>query len=81
MMRPIRFTYMLCLSLFSLSAMAQNGEYVPAVNIPVTHNGTAIANPWVGGFNAPIFSEIDMNGDGYQVIDRERDAYGCHSRH
>ncbi|MBL0072970.1 MAG: hypothetical protein IPP34_14690, partial [Bacteroidetes bacterium] len=26
--------------------------------------GTTLKNPWVGGFNAPIFSEIDMNGDG-----------------
>ncbi|MFN5323926.1 MAG: FG-GAP-like repeat-containing protein [Bacteroidota bacterium] len=73
-MRLIRFTLILCFSLFSLFAMAQNGEYVPAVNIPVTHNGTVIANPWVGGFNAPIFSEIDMNGDGIKdlfVFDRE----------
>lgn len=53
---------------------AQNGEYVPAVNIPVSHNGSPIENPWVGGFNAPIFSEIDMDGDGIKdlfVFDRE----------
>ncbi len=53
---------------------AQNGTYVPAVNVPVSHNGTQIENPWVGGFNAPIFSEIDLNGDGIKdlfVFDRE----------
>ncbi|MFM7079217.1 MAG: hypothetical protein ACKOYC_05450 [Bacteroidota bacterium] len=53
---------------------AQNGEYVPDVNISVSHNGPPIENPWVGGFNAPIFSEIDMNGDGIKdlfVFDRE----------
>ena len=53
---------------------AQNGEYVPDVDISVTHNGSSIENPWVGGFNAPIFSEIDMNGDGVKdlfVFDRE----------
>lgn len=51
----------------SQQALAQ-GKYVHANNIPVTVLGTTLKNPWVGGFNAPIFSEIDLNGDGRKDI-------------
>ncbi|MFN9596377.1 MAG: T9SS type A sorting domain-containing protein [Bacteroidota bacterium] len=66
--------FLCCLAAATGTLKAQNGEYVPAINIPVTHNGTLLENPWVGGFNAPIFSEIDMNGDGVKdlfVFDRD----------
>ncbi|MBL0342374.1 MAG: T9SS type A sorting domain-containing protein [Bacteroidetes bacterium] len=36
--------------------------------------GNALKNPWVGGFNAPVFSEIDLDGDGIRdlfVFDKE----------
>ena len=36
----------------------------PDTSITVRINGTEIENPWVGGFNAPHFSEIDLNQDG-----------------
>lgn len=51
------------LSCYAVTVTAQ-GKYIPATNIPVTVLGTTLKNPWVGGYNAPIFSEIDMNGDG-----------------
>ncbi len=56
---------------FSLPVMAQ---YKVATGIPVRIQGNQLKNPWVGGLNAPIFSEVDMNGDGIKdlfVFDRE----------
>jgi hypothetical protein len=50
------------------------GKYIPATDISVLVSGNQIRNPWTGGFNAPIFSEIDLNGDGVMdlfVFDRE----------
>ncbi|MFZ9942997.1 MAG: T9SS type A sorting domain-containing protein [Bacteroidia bacterium] len=73
----MRLRHLLLCLLFIVATnriVAQNGSYVPDVSIPVTHSGTAILNPWVGGFNAPIFSEIDLNGDGIKdlfVFDRD----------
>ncbi|MFM8918248.1 MAG: FG-GAP repeat domain-containing protein, partial [Bacteroidota bacterium] len=66
--------FLCCLAAAAGTLKAQNGEYVPAINIPVSHNGIPLENPWVGGFNAPIFSEIDLNGDGIKdlfVFDRD----------
>jgi len=40
------------------------GSYIPNVNIPVDILGTTIKNAWAGGLNAPIFSQIDLDGDG-----------------
>lgn len=49
-------------------------QYKIATGVPVRIQGNQLKNPWVGGFNAPIFSEVDMNGDGIKdlfVFDRE----------
>ena len=35
----------------------------PVTNIVVLRNGNPISNAWAGGFNNPIFSEININGD------------------
>ncbi len=62
------------LLLFSTARAWSQGSYIPATDVSVSVNGNTIKNPWVGGFNAPIFSEIDMNGDGILdlfVFDRE----------
>src|SRR4051812_25929207 len=32
--------------------------------IPVIVNNVPLNNPWAGGINFPLFSEIDLNGDG-----------------
>jgi len=56
----------------SLTVQAQT--YVPDNSIPVTVAGNLLKNPWVGGYNAPMFSEIDLNGDGIKdlfVFDKE----------
>lgn len=42
--------------------------FTPAVNIPVTINGNTVSLPWAGGFNAPLFSEIDLDGDGIKDL-------------
>lgn len=42
--------------------------YTPALHVPVTINGTQLENAWAGGLNAPIFSEIDLNGDGIKDL-------------
>ena len=69
------FAVALIISTGSISSNGQ-GQYVPASNVLVKEFGTPLANPWAGGFNAPIFSEIDMNGDGIKdlfVFDKD----GC----
>lgn len=42
--------------------------YQPSLNIPVTQNGGLLKNPWVGGFDTPIFQTIDLNGDGIKDL-------------
>ncbi len=51
---------------FAFGAFAQN--YQPYLNIPVTHSGNTIVNPWTGGFDAPIPQPIDLNGDGIKDL-------------
>lgn len=53
-------------------------SFEPQLTIPVTINGNLIKNPWVGGFNTPIFSTIDLNGDGIKdlfVFDKDGGRY------
>lgn len=66
----------LCMLL--LAAVGNNvtaqGSYVQANDIPVSISGSPIKNPWVGGFNAPMFSAIDLDGNGVKdlfVFDKE----------
>ena len=64
--------FLFCLIL-SLNTIAQN-SFVRADSIVVLNNtGDTLANPWVGGFDAVQFSEIDLNLDGVKdlfVFDR-----------
>jgi len=59
----------------SVDASAQyNISYSRDVSIPVTEDSVVLKNPWAGGFNAPQFSEVDLNLDGIQdlfVFDRQ----------
>src|SRR5216117_2490770 len=46
-------------------------------SIPVVSGGVTLNNAWAGGINFPMFSEIDLNGDGihdlfYYDIDNGR---------
>lgn len=50
-------------------ALAQNYNTFEAnLTIPVKIDSTFIKNPWTGGFNTPIFSTIDLNGDGLKDL-------------
>ncbi len=43
-------------------------------SIPVIVGGNQLANPWAGGINFPLMSEIDLNGDGlHDIFIYERD--------
>ena len=59
---------LISLLVYSSAVLLAQGLYSPNINIPVTVNGSALQNPWVGGFNAPIFSQVDMNGDGIKDL-------------
>ncbi len=65
----LRFYGWLVLVCGMYSASAQNyNSFAPALDIPVFLNGDSLKNPWVGGFNTPIFSPIDLNGDGLKDL-------------
>lgn len=59
-----------------LGAFSYAQKLNPDTSITVRINGSEIENPWVGGFNAPHFSEIDLNQDGIMdlfAFDRDGD--------
>ena len=59
-MKPIRcFFLLLC---FPLLSLAQSAYQINGVK--VIQHGDTLSNAWVGGFNNPVFSPIDLNGDG-----------------
>ncbi len=37
-------------------------------SIPVQHGSVTLGNAWMGGLNAPQFSEIDLNNDGFKDL-------------
>ena len=56
--------------LLPLGAAAQPGfgfEYSPRL-APVLAAGDTLRHAWVGGLNSPIYSNIDLNGDGLQDL-------------
>lgn len=63
--------------IFFISIFSAQGQILyPDTSIRVMSNGAYLDNPWVGGFNAPHFSEIDLNQDGIMdlfAFDREGD--------
>lgn len=57
-----------------------NAQVFNRIYAPVTQNGVSLANPWVGGFNAPQWSAVDLNNDGKQdlyAFDRNGDKHAC----
>lgn len=56
-MRKIRFL----LLLLPLIVSAQKAQIE---GIPVIRGGHSLQNPWVGGYNNPVFSPLDINQDG-----------------
>jgi len=67
MKKFLQLSFLMLFSGFMLQAQTYQ-VYDPVLNIPVTINGNSIKNPWVGGLNAPIFSTIDLNGDGLKDL-------------
>lgn len=64
----------LLFSVFSFSSFSQTWQR--NASIPVQVENYYLANPWMGGLNAPQFSNIDVNGDGVKdlfVFDRQGD--------
>src|SRR5580700_8393466 len=47
----------------TLTSLAQSPKY-RVISIPVERNGVLLRDPWVGGMDAPQFSECDLNQDG-----------------
>ena len=50
-----------------------SAQFVPSTEIPVTQYGNVLESPLTGGFTAPQFSDLDINGDGLNdlyVFDR-----------
>lgn len=43
-------------------------SFYPYLSIPVTENGQLLKNAWAGGFDAPVFQPIDLNGDGIKDL-------------
>lgn len=60
----MKYTFPLFVWLLMFSAAAQNPIFVFSDSIPVQINGRNLSLAWAGGFNAPQFSTIDLNGDG-----------------
>ena len=52
---------------FVNNVWAQN-LFVPDTTITVTKNGLTYPNGFAGGLNFPLFSEIDLNGDGIKDL-------------
>ena len=60
MKRLYFFLILLLANYFSYSQLT----FTPADSISVTIGSTVLNNPWVGGINFPLWSNIDLNGDG-----------------
>lgn len=61
---------------FLASIQLQGQTWQRNASVPVQVDNYFLANPWMGGLNAPQFSNIDVNGDGTKdlfVFDRQGD--------
>lgn len=50
--------------LFTLFALYVSGQTFERTELSVTINESSISNPWTGGLNSCLFSELDFNLDG-----------------
>lgn len=58
------YRYALIVGLLFIAAFHVSGQNFKHYNPKVKVNGNYLKNPWVGGLNAPQFSEGDFNNDG-----------------
>lgn len=71
-MRKI-ISFLLCMQIGVFFTVAQN-RFDRNDTIPVYIGGVPLLNPWAGGINFPLMSEIDLNGDGlHDIFIYERD--------
>src|SRR3954470_3915121 len=63
-MKTIFVLFLTLLSLFYMNNAQAQPYFLQANNIPVTINSTTLSNAWAGGINFPLWSSIDLNGDG-----------------
>lgn len=54
----------ICFLIFGQFWQALSQPYFETTSIPVFKNGIQLANAWAGGFDAPQFSQADLDGDG-----------------
>ena len=66
--QPVFFSFLFLL----LLQLGPNGSLTAQnfhlLDIPVYEDGAQLANPWVGGMNAPQWSSFDMNRDGVKDL-------------
>jgi len=62
-MKKVLLLTSLALHIFVYGAFAQS-RFNRVTNIPVRAGASNLLNPWAGGINSPLISELDINGDG-----------------
>lgn len=60
---PFLFSLFILLSLSNVLLGQNKFSFAYIDSIPVTKGGVQLKDPWVGGFNSPQFSIIDLNND------------------
>ena len=56
------------LGLMLPQVQAQQSPAFPRLNLPLWVQGDSLQYPWIGGWNAPQFSSIDLNNDGQKDL-------------
>ena len=73
-MKKVLFIFLPLSLFFNANIFSQSFSLYPDDTIPVVVNGVSLNNAWAGGINFPMFSEIDLNGDGiHDLFMYERD--------
>ena len=68
------YVFLILTVLFNSHVFSQSFSSFPDDTIPVVVNSVTLNNAWAGGINFPLFSEIDLNGDGiHDMFMYERD--------
>ncbi|MGB1242040.1 MAG: hypothetical protein ACPG49_05945, partial [Chitinophagales bacterium] len=70
--------FLFCVLASMQNVEAQELDFVRQNDVNVEVGGTTLKYPWIGGFNNPQFSEVDLNDDGMLdlfVFDRASDSH------
>lgn len=65
-----RLYFILSTFILALTVSKSFAQSIFSLNnsIPVQHGSVTLSNAWAGGLNAPQFSEIDLNNDGFKDL-------------